>query len=110
MVFNTKDILFGAGAILIVYLVAIPILAPLLATAGVVFPNNNGLLVTFVGMALIMGIALGVYDLVASGTGFTFSKFIPLVIAGIMLFLTIKYGMPLIANLSPSAASVFPIA
>ena len=107
--FNPGDILKGGGAILVVLLVGMMLLSPFLASAGVKFDTPTALIITFIGFALIMGLALNVYDLATSGAGFTFGKFIPLIILGVALFLTLKYGMPLIAKLSPSAASVFPI-
>lgn len=107
--FNPNDIFKGAGAILVVFLVGMMVFAPFLEAAGISFKTNNSALVTFIGFALIMGIALTAYDWATSGVGFSVGKLIPLLVLVVMLFLTIKYGNPLIAKLSPSAASVFPL-
>lgn len=109
MAFNINDILKGAGAILVVILIGMMVFGPMLKSLGVNFSTNNAVLVTFIGFALIMGVALTVYDLAVSGAAFSFSRLLPLLVLVLALFLTIKYGMSLVNMLSPSVASVFPI-
>ena len=104
---TSGEILKGGGAILIVLLVGLSFLAPFLESAGVTFKTNYSLLVTFIGFALIMGALFVIWDLAT--VKFEASKLLVLGLIVVAIFLTVKFGLPLINKFTPIAASIYPL-